>query len=448
MSDEEEYYFEDDYGDDEQGDDEEVGWETEIENDYAEAKSLADQSLERAITGFQGVIASDQDKGRWTFKALKGIYRTCCKHHDDARTVKYYEQMLAFQWAGRNRNDIEKAINKFIDRASYLQPATLGAIYRVTLDAVTKEEKSFDKLCFNIRLKMAQLALNEERFEDLTAALVELHAWCANDEQRKGSQLLHVYSLEIQLYTERYDPVRIRDIYAKAILIKSAIAPPRVMGVIQQSGGKMHMRQSMWDAATESFSAAFRCFDEAGDGRRIKCLKYLVLATMLSGSAINPFHTNEAKSYQTDPEIVAMTELIAASTSNDIGAFDRVMKRNTKSFTEDTFLYLYLEPLIRKIRRQVLRVMTKPYRALRLDYIAAELGMTAADVESMCVAMVLDGQLHGAIDQLEGVLVLHEANGRAAAESDGPLDRQAVLQSLIQKELSLHGAITSRVSAQ
>ena len=54
---------------------------------------------------------------------------------------------------------------------------------------------------------------------------------------------------------------------------------------------------------------AFKNYDEAGDGRRLQALKYLVLANMLSlESRINPFDSPETKAYENDPEISAMMQ--------------------------------------------------------------------------------------------------------------------------------------------
>ena len=48
---------------------------------------------------------------------------------------------------------------------------------------------------------------------------------------------------------------------------------------------------------------------EAGNGRAKDCLKYVVLASMLSLSNINPFAAREAKVYAEDKEILAMSDL-------------------------------------------------------------------------------------------------------------------------------------------
>ena len=60
-----------------------------------------------------------------------------------------------------------------------------------------------------------------------------------------------------------------QQLYQKALTIKSAIPHPRIMGIIHECGGKMHMAERQWaDAATDFFD-----YDEAGSQRRIQCLK-------------------------------------------------------------------------------------------------------------------------------------------------------------------------------
>lgn len=73
---------------------------------------------------------------------------------------------------------------------------------------------------------------------------------------------------------------------------------------------------------------AFKSYDEAGAARRIQCLKYLVLATMLMESAVDPFDAQEAAPYKQDPEVLAMTNLVAAYQENNIMGFERILKTN------------------------------------------------------------------------------------------------------------------------
>lgn len=46
------------------------------------------------------------------------------------------------------------------------------------------------------------------------------------------------------------------------------------MGIIRECGGKMHMAERQWAEAATDFFEAFKNYDEAGNQRRIQCLKY------------------------------------------------------------------------------------------------------------------------------------------------------------------------------
>lgn len=50
-----------------------------------------------------------------------------------------------------------------------------------------------------------------------------------------------------------------------------------------------------WNRAFMDFFESFKNYDEAGSPQRIQVLKYLVLANMLTGSAVNPFDSQETK---------------------------------------------------------------------------------------------------------------------------------------------------------
>jgi COP9 signalosome complex subunit 2 len=63
--------------------------------------------------------------------------------------------------------------------------------------------------------------------------------------------------------------------------------PPRTIALIQELGGKMHMAACEFEAAFQTFFQAFKSYDEAGDPNRLKCLKYLVMASMLHALTIN-----------------------------------------------------------------------------------------------------------------------------------------------------------------
>ena len=50
---------------------------------------------------------------------------------------------------------------------------------------------------------------------------------------KKGTQLLEIYAIEIQMYTEQKNNKKLKELYHKALAIKSAIPHPRILGVIR-----------------------------------------------------------------------------------------------------------------------------------------------------------------------------------------------------------------------
>lgn len=73
-----------------------------------------------------------------------------------------------------------------------------------------------------------------------------------------------------------------QQLYLKALSIKSAIPHPRIMGIIHECGGKMHMAERQWADAAMDFFEAFKNYDEAGTHRRIQCLKLVSVNTLNS----------------------------------------------------------------------------------------------------------------------------------------------------------------------
>jgi len=224
--------------------------------------------------------------------------------------------------------------------------------------------------------------------------------------KKKGSLLIEIYALEIQMYTATKNHKKLKELYHKALEIKSAIPHPRIMGVIRECGGKMHMSEKEWQKAYADFFEAFKNYDEAGSPRRIQCLKYLVLTAMLSLSTTNPLDSTEAKAYKNDPEILAMSHLISAYEYNDIIQFEKILRDNRKTITEEPFIRMYIEDLLRNIRTQVLLKLLEPYTRIRIPFISKELNIPATEVESLLVSLILDNKIRGQIDQINQELRL------------------------------------------
>lgn len=223
-----------------------------------------------------------------------------------------------------------------------------------------------------------------------------------------------IYSLEIQLALNSKDRKKTKDIYQKALQVAKdnpGILNSR-LAIFHFCGGKIQMEQNDWEGAYSSFQEAFRFFEEAGNSLKIPCLKYILLANMLRLSKIDPFNSPETANLKNHKEIAPMASLAFAYTNNDIQQFEKILRDNKKSILGDPFIAFFMNDLMREVRTQVLLELIKPYTRIKIPFLAKELNITAQEVESLLVDLILDNKIVGHIDQVQQLL--HFRSGTVA----------------------------------
>jgi len=504
MSDDEEYEYEYDddasmqdefeYSDDgEQQDDKEV----ELENAYYNAKGMRDESIKEAAEAFEDVINMEwqelSDKyGPYSFKSMKQLVKLQLRAGNYTDTINYYRRLLAIVGEGNiSPNAVEKGINGMLERvASLLQggggrsPAgannnisSSGAVpqqmdaQQLALSVYDSTLRLFhpssgacpnERLWFKTNLKYGQLLYEMNETVKLQQVLKDLQSQQgilaasmgaeSSSNSTSSTQLIEIYALQIQLYSRQKDNKKLRETFTKAMSVRGGIPHPRTLAMIQELGGKMHMASKEYEQATQTFFQAFKSYDEAGDMSRLRCLKYLVLASMLHKSAqlINPFDSQEARPYRDDPEIAAMTNLVQAFQNNEIHKFERILQQNRTRIMGDEFIREHIEDLLRTIRTQVLRRVVRPYSRISLAALAKELNAIGIDeVENLLVGLILDGSLEdGKIDQVNGIL-LKKAEGRIVSGSGGAASSSSTppTSSLPSDAMELKLLAMSQISA-
>uniref|UniRef100_K1Q5I4 COP9 signalosome complex subunit 2 n=1 Tax=Magallana gigas TaxID=29159 RepID=K1Q5I4_MAGGI len=390
--------------------------DVDLENQYYNSKALKEDDPRSALESFQKVLELEgKDKGEWGFKALKQMIKINFKLGNFPEMMKRYKQLLTYIKSAVTRNYSEKSINSILDYISTSkQMELLQNFYETTLDAL-KEAKN-ERLWFKTNTKLGKLYFDRGDYQKLQKILKQLHQSCqtddGEDDLKKGTQLLEIYALEIQMYTAQKNNKKLKTLYEQSLHIKSAIPHPLIMGVIRECGGKMHLREGEYEKAHTDFFEAFKNYDESGSPRRTTCLKYLVLANMLMKSGINPFDSQETKPYKNDPEILAMTNLVSSYQNNDINEFEKILKTNRRNIMEDPFIREHIEGkyLLRNIRTQVLIKLIKPYTRIHIPFISKELNIDPTEVENLLVSCILDSAINGRIDQVNQVLELDREN--------------------------------------
>ncbi|PGH15277.1 COP9 signalosome complex subunit 2 [Polytolypa hystricis UAMH7299] len=410
-SDQEEYDFEyEDADEDESGD---IG----IENKYYNAKQIKHDEPEEAIEEFLGVPLLEQDKGDWGFKGLKQAIKLEFKlgRYDDA--VEHYRELLTYVRSAVTRNYAEKSINNmldFIEKGSEDQKAyhCMEEFYSLTLNSF--QSTNNERLWLKTNIKLARLWLDRKEYGQLSKKVRELHKACqlpdGSDDPAKGTYSLEVYALEIQMYANTKNNKRLKALYQRALKVRSAVPHPKIMGIIRECGGKMHMSEENWKEAQSDFFESFRNYDEAGSMQRIQVLKYLVLATMLMKSDINPFDSQETKPYRNDPRISAMTDLVDAFQRDDIHSYEAILRDNPDVLA-DPFIAENIDEVSRNMRTKAVLKLIAPYTRFSLAFISKQIKISLPEVQDILSFLILDEQLLNAkIDQETGIVTLDKAD--------------------------------------
>ncbi|QIW99210.1 hypothetical protein AMS68_004728 [Peltaster fructicola] len=404
-SDDENYDFE--YEDD---DDADQGGDVDVENKYYNAKQMKADAPEEAIEEFLGVPALEEEKGDWGFKGLKQAIKLEFKLGMYEKALEHYTELLTYVKSAVTRNYSEKSINNmldFIEKNAEDQAANacMEQIYSKTLDSL--QATNNDRLWLSTNTKLARYWLAQKDYQRLTEKVREIHKACQNTEGRedssKGTYSMEAYALEIQMYAETRNNKRLKSLYQRALAVRSAVPHPKIMGIIRECGGKMHMSEENWEAAQSDFFESFRNYDEAGSLQRIQVLKYLVLTTMLMGSDINPFDSQETKPYRNDPRIAAMTELVDAYQRDDINQYENILSKN-KDLLSDPFIAENIDEVTRNMRTKAVVKLVAPYTRFRLDLIAKRLHISIPEVQDIICFLIMDGRLAGKINQEAGTV--------------------------------------------
>lgn len=433
-SDEEQYDF--DYEDD----DDEVSGDVDIENKYYNAKQMKTSEPKEAIEEFLGIPPLEQEKGDWGFKGLKQAIKLEYRLGMYSEASGHYRELLTYVKSAVTRNYAEKSITNMLDYVekeseSEKSHKFLEVFYSYTLECF--QSTNNERLWLKTNIKLAKLLLDRKDYIGVSKKLRELQRACqkedGSDDPNKGTYALEIYALEIQMHAETRNNKQLKVLYQKALKVRSAVPHPKIMGIIRECGGKMHMSEENWEDAQSDFFESFRNYDEAGSLQRIQVLKYLLLTTMLMKSDINPFDSQETKPYRNDPRIAAMTDLVDAYQRDDMHQYTKVLQKN-QDILADPFIAENIDEVTRNMRTKAVVKLIAPYTRLKISWVAKQLKISETDVQDILGFLIVDGKIQGKIDQQAGIIEI---------ESDGDAERIKAIDGLSQALAKLFSAAFS-----
>ena len=324
--------------------------------------------------------------------------------------IEHYRELLTYVKSAVTRNYSEKSINNmldFIEKGSEDEKAykCMEQFYSLTLSSF--QSTNNERLWLKTNVKLARLWLDRREYDQLSKKVRELHKACqkedGTDDPAKGTYALEVYALEIQMYAETRNNKRLKALYQRALTVRSAVPHPKIMGIIRECGGKMHMSEENWKEAQSDFFESFRNYDEAGSIQRIQVLKYLVLTTMLMKSTINPFDSQETKPYKNDPRISAMTDLVDAYQRDDIHRYEAILRDN-QDMLADPFIAENIDEVSRNMRTKAILKLIAPYTRFTLAFVAKQINIPVSEVQDILGVLIVDKKLNAKINQENGTV--------------------------------------------
>jgi COP9 signalosome complex subunit 2 len=273
---------------------------------------LADEEgIDEAIVGLEKVMKMEKEwqgkYGSWSFKALKRIISFTFKLGDEKRLMERFDELLTYNSKGNDisENDLFKGIEKILNTVSTAaasQTELALKLYGKALAAMkaAKNENLWSKTSLKLAQKMFDKGLHSKQLDKI---LAELEESCklpdGSENPKKASLLLDVYALQIQLYMERKDRKKTKELSERGFAL--AKNNPGILNsklaIFHFVGGKLHMEQHNYKEAYAAFFEAFNFFEESYFRLKIPCLKYIVVATMLMLGEISPFADAQAKTY-------------------------------------------------------------------------------------------------------------------------------------------------------
>jgi len=239
--------------------------------------------------------------------------------------------------------------------------------------------------------------------------------------------------MKVQIAAITNNQVSQKELYEKTKNLIKGVVSAKSQAILRECWGKMFGDDGQWAQAKGEFWQAFTLYQSSGLLNNAKdCLKYAVVASMLSPEdrpakeekgakqpaagqdkkAASLFDAKEAKQFEQNPDVAAISKLQQAYDKSDVAQFMSCADQIDKS--ADEFIRKHLSSMVREFQGKAIVQLVRAYRKIRLDHIAFALRITDNQVESLLIQLILDGEISGVIDQVKGILDLSQRTGGGA----------------------------------
>lgn len=376
------------------------------ENKYYNAKALREDDPAQALEEFAEIISSDPIS-EIAIKAHKQSLKLLVKTNPDGIEKVFTSFLSTLCDTDINQSYRDQSFMNILDVLGNANVPNLSHLCRLTLEKLGAE-KGWERLLARTSLKLATLYYANDELEESRKVLDSLDLPMTQNpslESWKSALSLDVLALRIQIAMKQNtgeEQTLYESIQSGA---QAQMAHPKVLAVIRECGGILAVRRKQWAEARDMLLNAFKIYDEAGMADRMRVLRYYILTSILTESALNPFDSQESKAYRNSEELSFLANLVDAFLDLNIKAFKGVLDTNREYFESDTLMQ-YLVPALRQcFQDQFFIKLVKPYTRIRFSFIAKRLQIPEHKVPGLAVQLIADGKLPKArIDDVNRII--------------------------------------------
>mmetsp|Transcript_27923 Transcript_27923/g.32285 ORF Transcript_27923/g.32285 Transcript_27923/m.32285 type:complete len:199 (+) Transcript_27923:1-597(+) len=164
------------------------------------------------------------------------------------------------------------------------------------------------------------------------------------------------------------------------------------------------MLEKNWEYSRIELLEAFKLYQSVGNPKAKTMLKYLVISSILARSSFNPFDNLEAKVYKDDSDISALSNLRLAFEKKDSKELNRILSEHQATIFDDNFLLQFRPDLLKIVSQEVMIRLIKPYKRIKLSYLASEMHLEQNQLQGFLSELILDRRVLGRLNLIDECL--------------------------------------------
>jgi hypothetical protein len=308
------------------------------------------------ITEYYQIIELESDNSTgctWSYKSYEKLCLIFVKSNrlDDFKEkfdklLEYYTRVDEYE----RHDTIRNIIFNLNDEA---EKDILIDLLRFMLEKL--KDKDIARATIDTGLQFARTLFNLKSNDMLGELLQELLDYMDSrrlDDQIYTSSRLELLVMKIQYCNLINNPKECRKLYLEAFELNKdqIINDSRLSAIINEEGGKLHLKAKEYDLALEKFKSAFHNYEQSGNSRAVTLLKYAILSMIITRNKKNIISPDEAKPYLSDSKLKSMLDLLSAYEEMDITKINYIWTERISKNEDDTFILDNLNEILHNIR--------------------------------------------------------------------------------------------------